>query len=471
MSFNSIYFLNFIFIVVIVNYFIKQQHRAFFLSIASVFFIFCFNIESLVSLFVFSIFTFLIAFKVSSNKMLFYLSIAINILATVLFNYLTFKNKSVEITVTCISFDINRFLIALGLSFYSLQNISYLIEIRNKNLRPETNFVNYFLFNGFFAKIISGPIIQPTVFFSQSINRLITNQDLVFGFQRILLGLFKKLVVADRLAPAVASIFNYDNNYSGLTTLAAIYLFTLQLYFDFSGYIDIALGAARMVGINLPENFNFPFRSTSISEFWRRWHITLINWLTNYIYYPIVYQLRSWKKMATVVGILITFFVSGIWHGIGFTFLAWAGCHILYLMFELFTKTIRFELKSKISPFLFKLIAVFIVFNLVCFSNVFFRAASFSKAISLIKNVFTRFIPGDFISDFIAPLAVGGHQEERFNFYSSILFSVLFLLFERKINKIAINSKYSVGFIVCSVLLLFIFGIFTSGERFIYMQF
>jgi len=163
--------------------------------------------------------------------------------------------------------------------------------------------------------------------------------------------------------------------------------------------------------------------------------------------------------------------ISGIWHGIGLTFIAWAACHVVYLVVELFTKNLRLQIQNKINPFLFKLVAVFIIFSLVCFSNIFFRADSFSKAIQLIKNTFNHFIPGDLITDYIAPLAVGGHQEERFNFYISILLAGLFLVFERRINKIAISEKYNLGFVLITTLLIVVFGIFNSGARFIYMQF
>ena len=311
----------------------------------------------------------------------------------------------------------------------------------------------------------------PNEFIPQINKNVITQDNLIIGFNRFLLGLFKKMVIADRLSPAVHSIFDFNDNYQGLTTLIGVYLFTVQLYFDFSGYTDMALGIAKMLGYDLKENFNLPLRSASVSEFWRRWHISLINWFTNYIYYPLVYRLRTYKKTAALTGILITFLVSGIWHGIGFTFLAWAICHILYLSFELFTKRFRVTLSEQLNHTFYNISSIFIVFNAVCFSNIFFRAESFEKAIQLIKNLFSNFFPDNWLRNFIAPLATGGHQIDEFNFFISILIMGIFLLFEKKINRFAINKKLNLLFITAFIILIFIFGIFNNGERFIYMQF
>jgi D-alanyl-lipoteichoic acid acyltransferase DltB (MBOAT superfamily) len=233
----------------------------------------------------------------------------------------------------------------------------------------------------------------------------------------------------------------------------------------------MALGIAKMLGYDLKENFNMPLRSTSVSEFWRRWHISLISWFTNYIYYPIVYRLRKSKKTAALVGIFITFLISGIWHGIGVTFLAWASCHIIYLSFELLTKRFRLNLSERFNNSIYKMISVFIVFNAVCFSNIFFRSQSMEQAIRLIRNVFSNFIPNNWLSEFTAPLAIGGHQMDQFNLIISLFIPIIVLLFERKINKIANQEKFKISFVVTSLLMILLFGIFASGSRFIYMQF
>jgi D-alanyl-lipoteichoic acid acyltransferase DltB (MBOAT superfamily) len=388
-----------------------------------------------------------------------------------MFNYFFAVKQGIGFSYSQVHFNINSFIIALGLSFYSLQNISYLTEIYFKRLKPENSVKNFLLYNSFFPRIASGPVMLPNEFIPQIDRNEISREMLVSGFNRVLQGLFKKMVIADRIAPAVHSVFDFGDTYHGLTTIAAIYLFTLQLYFDFSGYSDIALGAGRMLGYNLKENFNFPLRSISISEFWRRWHISLISWFTNYIYYPFVYTLRRYKKAAAFGGIAITFFISGIWHGIGLTFLLWAACHIFYLGIELLTRPFREKHFHKPGSQVFKILMIFIVFNAVCFSNIFFRSESTGRAFELIRNAGSNLLPNDWLAEFLAPLAIGGHQADEFNFYISILLMLVFLIFERSITNRALSSMASIGYISILLLLIFIFGVFNSGEQFIYMQF
>lgn len=470
MNFNSFLFFIFLAIVAFVNYMLPQRLRYLFLVFASLFFIACHNLESLTAVIILSVFNFLAA-RSSGNKFIYISAVIVNAIAILLFNYFAETVFGFRFAVSSVSFHVENFIIALGLSFYSLQNISYLTEVYYKRLQPENNFLRYLHYNIFFPKIISGPVMMPKEFLTQIDSNTITGEKMISGFNRMLLGLFKKMVIADRLAPAVSSVFDHHSNYSGITTLTASYLFTIQLYFDFSGYTDMALGIARMLGYDLKENFNLPFRSTTISEYWRRWHISLISWFTTYIFYPVAYSLRKLKKIAAVIGLMLTFIVSVIWHGLGFTFFAWAACHAIYLSFEVFTKRYRQKISGKLSGAFLKFFGIFIVFNAVCFSNIFFRAESISIAFQLVKNEFSHFIPDQWLSGFIAPLAVGGHQLDQFNFYVSMVFMILFLLFERKINSISITGKFKIGYVVCVLLLIMLFGVFDSGARFIYMQF
>ncbi len=472
MSFNSPLFFVYLFFVVCINYTIPLRFRHFFLILASCVFVGYYNIGSLIVLVFFSLFNFYLA-KNCLNKRFVYLgSIFLNILAMILVNYFKILSDKIDFPVEGVNFKIDSFIIILGLSFYSLQNIAYLTEVYFQRIQAETDILKYILYCSFFPKAISGPVMLPNEFLPQIGKNAISKEQLTSGFQRVLVGLFKKMVIADRLAPSISPVFDNNHTYSGLNVLVATYLFTIQLYFDFSGYTDMALGIAKMLGYDLKENFNTPLRSTSVSEFWRRWHISLISWFTKYIYYPVVYRMRNYKKIATFIGIILIFLISGIWHGIGFTFLAWAICHIIYLSFELFTKRFRINLSERI-PFLFyKIISVFIVFNAVCFSNIFFRAESLTKAFQLISNTFSfsNFVPNHWLY-FIAPLAVGGHQMDEFNFYISIFIAVSVLLFERKFNRFATSGKYTTGFIVILILLIMLFGVFNNGTRFIYMQF
>lgn len=469
MNLNSIQFLVFLVVVVAVHFFLAQRFRALFLTLSSFLFIGLYNPESLIALLVFSGFTFYIAKNVADNLMLYLTGLVLNAYAIIMFNYFTWSPLGFDFSYTFISFNVSSFIIALGLSFYSLQNIAYLTEVHFKRMPAEQDLLKFSLYNSFFPRALSGPVMLPKEFIPQIGNNTVTSEKLVSGFNRFLFGLFKKMVIADRLSPAVHSIFDFGDVNNGLTTVIGIYLFTIQLYFDFSGYSDMALGAAKMLGFDLKENFNLPLRSGSISDFWRRWHISLIQWFTLYIYYPVVYRLRQYKKTAVLVGILATFLISGIWHGIGLNFFIWACCHALYLSVELFTKSWR--LGERMTGFFGKLLLSFVVFNLVCFSNIFFRSGSFETAVQLIKNAVSDFMPDDCLRDLIAPLAVGGHQIDEFNLYISLLITALFLVFEKRLNVLANKEKLNVVFVSVLIILLFVFGIFSNGERFIYMQF
>ncbi len=471
MTFISPLFILFITIVIFVNYLLPPRFRYVFILSVGLVFVGFFNIESLIAVLLFTLFNFYLAKLILNNRALFIFGLAVNALAIILFNYFNSTTNGLHFSFTLISFQIDKFIVAFGLSFYSMQNIAYLTEVYSKRMIAETKLAKYVLYSVFFPKFISGPVMLPVEFISQIDNNVITNNNLIRGFQLLLLGVFKKMVLADRLAPGVCSVFDYHSNYSGLTTLVAAYLFTIQMYFDFSGYTNMALGMAEMLGFKLKDNFNFPLRSTSVSEFWRRWHISLISWFTKYIYYPVVFRLRDYKKIAPLIGILLTFFVSMIWHGIGFTFLAWAVCHIIYLCFESLTRKARTEFSERFNNSLCKMLYIFIVFNLVCFSNIFFRANSFDTALHLIKTIGCNFIPDNFYNGLIAPIAVGGHQIDEFNLYITILLSVLFLLFERRIGNIVSSERINIKYIIGSVLLIMIFGVFNSGTRFIYMQF
>ncbi len=468
MSFISPLFFLFVGVVVGVNYFLPSKFRHPFLLLSSFVFIGFYNIESVVALLLFSIFNFYLARFINANRFLYWLGIIINAGAILLFNYFIAGNR---FTVSFINFQVDKLLLALGLSYYSIQNIAYLTEVYKQRMSPETNLSKFMLYHCFFPKIVSGPIVLPAEFIPQIGTVAISNKALISGLQLVLLGVFKKMAIADRLASGVGSIFDFHSNYSGLTVLVGAYLFSIQLYFDFSGYSDMAVGISKMLGYTIKDNFNLPFRSLSITEFWRRWHISLLSWLTTYIYFPIVFRFRQMKKFALYLGILLTFFVSMLWHGIGFTFLAYVLCHTIYLSIETLTRGMRAKLFTGYNSYVFKIACAFIVFNAFSFANLFFRASSFDVSLQLIHNLFFNFLPANFMTDFISPLAVGGHQIDEFNFILSIILFTSFILFEQRINKVAKSEFFNFKYLSIVILLIMLFGVFNSGTRFIYMQF
>ncbi|HEY1038383.1 MAG TPA: MBOAT family O-acyltransferase [Bacteroidia bacterium] len=421
----------------------------------------------LVAVFISSI-NFLFARKVKNSKPVFYFANAINCLFILLANYIVAYQSQVKVEWTQVSFSLEPVVLTLGLSFYTLQHIAWLIDIRRGNQLPETDFLKFLFCSLYFPKFLSGPLTRYQELSSQLNGSTIGRDTIICGFNRLLLGVFKKMVIADRLAPTVHSVFDFNNDYPGLTIFIGGLLFTIQLYFDFSGYTDMALGVSKMLGFDLPENFNLPLRSLSVSEFWRRWHISLIRFFTDYIFYPVSYNLRKHRKIAASAGIAVTFILSGIWHGLGLAFLIWALCHLIYLQIELFTKGIR-----NIKMFVIKALGWILTMAAVAFSNVFFRSPGSEAVIENARKLFdfSSFFPKNYTADLLAPLAVGGQQWNFFNLYLVLILAFTFLLFERKINMQSLKSSFSVTYTTILLLLIFLFGIFNSGEQFIYVQF
>ena len=364
-------------------------------------------------------------------------------------------------------FDNSRWIL-LGIGFYTLQIIGYYIEVYRNPSAFRFTPVDFFIAILFFAKLPSGPIIQlhESALIPQQNRISFSEQNFAAGFQRLLLGIFKKVALADRLSLYVHDRFDAQSYLTGFEIYLAPILFTLQLYFDFSGYIDMAIGTARLFGIRLPENFDLPLRATSIGEFWRRWHITLVSWLKRYVYFPVSFRYRKWKTSGNVIAILITFIVSATWHGIAITFFLWAACHFIYLVIE---AKIRLRPRgSRVMRFL----SMIWVLNLVAFSHLFFRAHDFQDLKLMVNGLIDLpfFIPEGL--DFKTWLINGGRDiEYETNYRIAILLSVLYLLFEKWFNSKAGANKYSVTYAAFLLVLIIVLGMFNSGQRFIYFQF
>lgn len=468
MSFVSLSTLLFISVVIAVNSLLPKNKRHYWLLASSLAFISLLSWQSSIVLMLLSSINFLIGKRIETSRIAYVLGVFINILAIVAFNYIGYFNKNLSVNIQEINFSINEFILAIGLSFYSIQHIAYLLDIRKNKIKPEINYLHFLFCSTYFPKHISGPVTKHQELIGYAGQNALNKKLFFSGFNRFLLGLFKKLVIADSLASSIHSVFDFNNEYPGLTILTGGLLFTIQLYFDFSGYSDMAIGVSNMLGIKLPENFKLPLRATSIGDFWRKWHVSLIRFFTEYIFYPVSYHFRKKKKLAAALGIIITFLVSGLWHGIGLTFIIWAVCHLVYLMIELFllkrNKTI--STPRKFLGWLYVILAV-------SFSNIFFRIKSTDLLLLKCKNLFSlsNFMPKDFATEFFAPIAVGWHQIEQFNFGITLFFCMSFLLFEKKLNLLSKREEYSVIYTYLFIMLIIVFGVFSNGEQFIYMQF
>ncbi len=298
-------------------------------------------------------------------------------------NAFTLFGKQLEISTLNI-------ILPVGISFYTFQTLSYTIDIYRNKLKPTKNALAFFSFVAFFPQLVAGPIERASHLLPQfyKLNKFNYNQ-VKSGFLLIAFGLFKKMVIADRAAIIVNQVYNNPADYSGVEIIIATVLFAFQIYCDFSGYSDIAIGTARTLGFDLMKNFDSPYFSKSITEFWHRWHISLSTWFRDYVYIPLGGSKNG--KYKTYKNLFIVFVVSGLWHSAAMTFIIWGAIHGAIIVLEKATKKVRFNIYSKIglgkksisSNLLFSIIT----FSIVCFAWIFFRANNFEDALILISKI------------------------------------------------------------------------------------
>lgn len=357
-----------------------------------------------------------------------------------------------------------QIILPVGISFYTFQTLSYTIDVYRKRILPEINFINFATYVAFFPQLVAGPIERAANLLPQFATK--RNFDFEFaksGVQLIIWGLFQKMVIADNCATFVNSIFrNYESVNSLTLILGAVY-FAFQIYGDFAGYSNIAIGTARLFGFDLMRNFNYPYFSRDIAEFWRRWHISLSTWFRDYLYIPLGGSRGS--KMQQIRNVFIIFLVSGFWHGANWTFIFWGGLHALFFMPLLLTKSNRRNLEvissKKAFPKLKDFFAVVYTFSLVCLSWIFFRSPSIAKSFEYLKNVFSE------VNVRLEYLVI-----ERYNFEMLLLigFFVGIEWFNRDREQ-PITGKFQFLKTLITILLILLFGVFSEHSDFIYFQF
>ncbi len=283
-------------------------------------------------------------------------------------------------------------ILPVGISFYTFQTLSYVIDVYRGDIQAERHFGWYALFVSFFPQLVAGPIERPDNLLPQlkETHRL-EAKNAWAGLQKMAVGFFKKIVVADLLASYVNAVYNDAENATGWGILIASVLFSVQIYCDFSGYTDIAIGCARIMGIRLMQNFDRPYRARSIKEFWARWHISLSTWFRDYLYIPLGGNRCS--KARHYFNLFVVFFVSGLWHGANWTFVLWGTLHGVYQIVGALTKKPREKLYAllhiRMESKWFALWQRFCTFTLVCFSWILFRANDMGDAVILLQKLFT----------------------------------------------------------------------------------
>jgi alginate O-acetyltransferase complex protein AlgI len=274
-------------------------------------------------------------------------------------------------------------LLPVGISFYTFKTLSYVIDVYRREMTASRSIWRYAMFVTYFPELVAGPIVRASVFLPQMTRSLRPSwQRAWVGSQAVLLGFTKKLVIADRLAPFVDTIFAAPANYSPVTVLSAVIAYSVQIYCDFSGYSDIAIGVSRIIGYDLPENFNMPYAATSITDFWRRWHMTLSQWLRDYLYIPLGGNRKG--KGRTYLNLFLTMLLGGLWHGANWTFVFWGFLHGVGLAVHKARQERIQQGRSKPLP---PVVGWLLTYSYVCFAWVFFRAQDFSTATLILRKM------------------------------------------------------------------------------------
>lgn len=326
-----------------------------------------------------------------------WISIGINLGFLGVFKYYNFFAESFSEGLSLLGLKANlgtlEIILPVGISFYTFHGLSYVIDIYKDRIKPERNIIAYSVFVSFFPLLVAGPIERATHLLPQILKKREFNYSkAIDGLRQILWGLFKKIVIADNCAEFANIIFNNSEDYSGSTLVLGALFFTFQIYCDFSGYSDIALGTARLFGIDLLRNFAFPYFSRDIAEFWRRWHISLSSWFKDYLYIPLGGSKGGlWLKVRNT---FIIFIVSGFWHGANWTFIVWGFLNALFIMPSIIFNTNRNNMeivaKGKYLPSIKDFFAIAITFSLTVFAWIFFRATDVSHAFSYVSEIFSQ---------------------------------------------------------------------------------
>lgn len=335
------------------------------------------------------------------RKQWLWLSMGFNLGILGFFKYFNFFIDSFISAFNSVGVEINSFtlniILPVGISFYTFQTMSYSLDINKRKLKPTNDFVAFATFVAFFPQLVAGPIERASNLLPQFLNkRKFETRTAIDGLRQMLWGLFKKIVIADNCAPFVNDIFLNYGEQSSSTLILGVIIFAFQIYADFSGYTDIAIGVARLFGFDFKRNFNFPYFAKNISEFWKKWHISLSSWLNDYLFTPLAVEFRNYKKRGIFLAVFITFLISGLWHGAGWNFVFWGGLHGLYYLPVIFSKK-RFtsistnkSSKTNLDFSYSDLPKMLLTFLMVCVTYIFFRSASVLDAFGYLKAIFTQ---------------------------------------------------------------------------------
>lgn len=478
MQFNSLSFAIFLPIVFIIYWNIPQKFRWILLLIASYYFYMSWNPKYVVLILFTTFVSYITAINIEKSKTKktkkIHMITAVILCLSVLFvfKYYNFAIDSISSFMKMFSINLSsstlKLLLPVGISFYTFQTLSYVIDVYRGEISAEKNFGIYATFVSFFPQLVAGPIEKASNLLPQiNSEKKFDYENAMYGMRLMLWGFFKKIVVADTLAKYVDKVYSDVGRYKGIDLAFAILFFTIQIYCDFSGYSDIAIGTARLMGIKLMTNFKSPYFSTSIKEFWGRWHISLSQWFKNYVYIPLGGNRCS--KPRHYFNLILTFLASGLWHGANWTFVVWGGMHgFVQIIEDIFKKPLTL-VKSKKIP---KIILGLFIFGICNVGWVFFRADTFADAFYVLKY---------FTYGIAKPLqyyhnTIGLNHMRYFGIFSSVLIVFLYDYISLKKDVIELFNKLPLAIKLITQYALIILILWISidnlgSNSFVYFQF
>jgi alginate O-acetyltransferase complex protein AlgI len=484
MIFNSLQYALFLPVVVIIYFSIPQRFRWAFLLAVSYYFYMCWNAKYALLMLFSTVITYaaaLLMHKASGKRhKTFYLvsCLVINLGILVVFKYFNFFNVTIAEAMRLLGVDYEplklNLLLPVGISFYTFQALGYLIDVYKGKARPRKHFGKYALFVSFFPQIAAGPIGRIESLAPQfDALRKPDFERIKSGLLLIGQGLVKKAVIADRLAMLVNAVYDSPEKYNGVHFAVATLFFTFQIYCDFSGYSDMAVGSARILGYDLIINFRRPYLSTSIADFWKRWHISLTSWFRDNVYISL-----GGNRKRHLTNIMLVFLISGLWHGANLTFILWGFLNGLYqvagIKLRPYTARVKAALRIKEDSPAWSLFRWLFNFALVCFAWIFFRANSVGDLLLILNKLFT------FDSSFFDNMKIAGLGMDKADLFVAFLLIALLMVYEYIQEKVHLGAylrqkPLAVRWAVYAAvfILIIVFGVYgdANGVQFIYFQF
>lgn len=497
MLFNSFQFLCFFPLVCFLYYIIPFKYRHLFLLAASYYFYMCWNPQYALLMLTSTFITYLSGLmidraekieeeirRVRMKKLSVAFSFVINLSILCIFKYSNFLIDTinrvfsyVHIQPVNVSFDI---ILPVGISFYTFQALSYTVDVYRKDIYCEKNFFKYALFVSFFPQLVAGPIERSKNLLKQiHVKHDFRLERVQYGLFQMLLGYFQKVVISDNISVFVDQAYDNYHQYGSIELIIATIFFALQIYCDFGGYSNIAIGAARVMGFDLMENFNTPYFADSVADFWRRWHISLSTWFRDYLYIPLGGNRKG--RVRKYINLMIVFMCSGLWHGASWNYVVWGAINGAYQVVGDILKPVKTKIGKVLgsNPLSFghKFLQVVVTFVLVDFSWIFFRAKGFAHASKVIKRMLTEWDPWVLVDDSLFELGIGAKP------FHAIMVSILVLFAFDICKYLKVDVLKGMcrqdpwfkivvaAFFACWILLLGSYGPEYSAAQFIYFQF